>query len=177
MELSNDFLTRLAGFEGSTTWMYLDAAGNVTAGVGHLVASPQLARTLPFQGGDAFSDWGRVKSATPGKLAGYYYNYSTCRLTTEGTAAILQQDLNGVVGQLSTGLKCFLALPVPAQEALCDMAFNLGTHKLLGTYPGMLHCVEAGNWTGAASHCYRHGIGQLRNDWCAASFRAAEQIR
>ena len=170
MEFSNEFLATLTQFEGSTNYMYLDTTGNVTVGVGHLIDSPAHAAALPLRGPDTFHDWCRVKRALRGQLAAYYKRCSSSRLSPRGIAIILESDLDAVSLQLTARLPCFPALPLPVQHALCDMAFNLGTAKLIEDYPKMIACVEAGDWNGAAAQCHRNGIAQERNDWCASMF-------
>jgi len=173
MEFSADFLARVTTFEGSTSYMYLDPAGHVTVGVGHVIASPEDAAAMPFQGSDAFHDWCRVKRALRGKLIAYYKRCSTCRLTDRGVTTLLKGDLESAVLQLNAGVPGFATLPLPVQQALCDMAFDLGAARFLESYPALLERVEAADWNGASATCHRDGVTQERNDWCSGMFRAA----
>jgi GH24 family phage-related lysozyme (muramidase) len=126
VEFTTDFLASVAGFEGSTDYMYQDTSGHVTIGVGHLIASPELAAALPFTGkSTSFQDWCRVKRALRGKPAAYYKRCSSSRLAPRAVANLLQADLDATVAQLTAGLPCFATLPGEAQKALCDMAGNL----------------------------------------------------
>ena len=60
----------------------------------------------------------------------------------------------------------------PAQEALFDMAFNLGLGGLK-KFPHMLRAVDAGDWATAAAQCHREGISEERNRATAALFLQA----
>lgn len=173
MEYSEDFLSKLQDFEGSIGWMYLDTRGNVTVGVGHLLATEDDASALPFDGGDPVSSWRTVKGARPGQIARAYQDLTTARLSPEAVQGVLIQDLDRTLAALQRGLPELATYPPTVQEALCDMAFNLGPAKLLREYPHLLRCIGASDWNGAALQCHRAGIQDARNDFTAALFRAA----
>ncbi|HEY7392294.1 MAG TPA: hypothetical protein VH640_27495, partial [Bryobacteraceae bacterium] len=65
--------------------------------------------------------------------------------------------------------------PEPAQEALFDMAFNLGIAGL-HKFPKLLAGVNSQNWEIAAAECQRQGISEARNQETASLFRRAESL-
>jgi lysozyme len=90
--------------------------------------------------------------------------------------ALLAADIASFEGQLAAELPNWNSYPEPAQEALFDMAFNLGLNGLK-KFPSMLAAVDAGEWETAAAECHRRGINEDRNQQTAALFRQAALFR
>jgi GH24 family phage-related lysozyme (muramidase) len=81
-------------------------------------------------------------------------------------------DVTTFEAQLLKVLPNWHSYPGPAQEALFDMAFNLGLGGLL-KFPTLLKAVNEGDWATAAAQCHRRGIQNARNQATAALFLQA----
>jgi GH24 family phage-related lysozyme (muramidase) len=161
--------------------MYLDSRSNVTVGVGLMLRNSAAASALPFvdSAGNPSSvagiaiDFDRVAAMTPNMRPRYYLAPTSPHLTQTEIDARLTAFLQGVEAALRAGIPGYDALPDPAKMALLDMGYNLGTTKLLTTYPHLLAAIAAGDWTGAAAQSARGGIGATRNAWTKNEFLAA----
>lgn len=185
----NDYLEDLLIHEGDVPWLYCDSRGNVTVGIGHLVATSSDAAALPMvrPDGTAASDleksdaWHAVKAAYDDEepeAAGHYRTLSTIRLPVDVAESLACELLASTflpgVAKLCPGVEGF---PLPARRALVDLAYNLGVGGL-ARFPAMLAACNAGNWLAASEQCHRLGVNQARNDWTAQCFRdaAAEAV-
>lgn len=152
--------------------MYLDGFGNVTCGVGHLLACPDDALKLPWVGADAAADWARVKASEPGHSPIYYERLTTCRLTEETMDNVLDADIAIASSDLLSVLPETAGWPSCVRQALLDMAFNLGAHRLVKPapkgWPKMLAAMRAGKWDEAAKESHRRGIQDSRNEYVAS---------
>jgi len=86
---------------------------------------------------------------------------------------LVESDIERFEAQLAGARPKWGSYPEPVQEALFDMAFNLGLGGLK-KFPKMLQAVDAGDWETAAQECHRAGIQAARNEETAALFRQAE---
>jgi GH24 family phage-related lysozyme (muramidase) len=86
--------------------------------------------------------------------------------------ALIAADVTRFETSLAAALPNWNTYPAPAQEALFDMAFNLGLGGLQ-KFPSLLAAVDAGQWDVAAAQCHRKGIGESRNQETAALFLQA----
>lgn len=164
MDITQEFLDRLKIFEGVFPWMYSDTRGNVTVGCGHLLANPTLASRLPFDCGPeiARSDWAIVKGARPGKLAQWYGELTHSRLSPVDIDALLTVDIQDTYRALLVNLPELNTFPQPAQEALMDMAFNVGSGFVF-RFPKMIGAARACKWVTASLECTRNGVQPSRN--------------
>ena len=167
---------RLKKFEGSIPYMYRCTGGEVTVGVGHAISDSTHAQALSWTGAPAAAliaaDFMRIAAATKGFPADRYEGLTKCRLSADATDALLLQDIDAFAAQLTKLLPAWTGYPEPAQQALFDMAYNLGLGGLM-KFPKMLAACAAGNWETAATECRRNGIGDDRNAETAALFRQA----
>jgi hypothetical protein len=157
--------------------MYLDGPGNVTAGVGHLIANAGVAAGLGFVGGDPAADWQAVKAASPGMKVAAYQSLTTSRLPDASMDALKQSDLGRTQAALLAANPGCAGWPVAVRIACLDMGFNLGVGKFHAQYfgPGC-HFGPAcgrGDWASAAVESARRGIQQPRNDYIAGLIRSA----
>jgi GH24 family phage-related lysozyme (muramidase) len=118
------------------------------------------------------ADFARVTAADQGLVASSYQNLTQCRMSDDSVQALLFGDIDAFAAAITRQLPAWTAYPEPAQEALFDMAYNLGVGGLL-KYPKMLAACAAGDWETAATECRRNGIGDARNAETAALFRQA----
>jgi GH24 family phage-related lysozyme (muramidase) len=171
---------RLKKFEGSTPYMYRCSGGEATIGVGHAICDAAHALQLPWTGAPAptliTADFERVAAAEKGLLAARYENLTQCRLSAESIDALLLADIQMFKKDLAERLPAWQGYPEPAQQALFDMAYNLGVGGLLKFHKLLAFCA-AGDWETAATECRRAGIAASRNLETAALFQQAADAR
>lgn len=168
-----DFRTHTALFEGRIPWMYLDGPGNVTVGIGHLIDTAEAAARLPFTSTAARvrADWLTVKQCRADMIASQYSHFTISRLPADAIDTIFQSDCDSIVAQVQTFLPEYDGLPQPVQQAILDMAFNLGPAGLRHDY--FCHgcrfgpAVLCGDWAAAALECVRSNIQLARNQYTA----------
>ena len=97
------------------------------------------------------------------------------RITQDEAQRLLTLDIQEHLRELRRRVPFFDGLPVPAQDALFDMAFNLGIGGLL-EYPHMLAALKARDWDTAAAQCHRRGIGEARNQYTADLFLSCNSL-
>jgi GH24 family phage-related lysozyme (muramidase) len=167
---------RLKKFEGSTSYMYRCTGGEVTIGVGHAIFDAAHAIQLPWIGAPASTliaaDFARVAAADKGLLAVRYESLTQCRLSAEAVGALLLADIEAFEKNLNAHLPAWQVYPEPVQQALFDMAYNLGVGGLL-KFHRLLAACASGNWETAATECRRACIGDGRNQETAALFEQA----
>jgi len=71
-------------------------------------------------------------------------------ITRDEAKAILIRDCDAIAGALDKAVPWWRRLSPPRQAVILNMAFNLGTRKLLGFHT-TLACIEAGDYQRAAS--------------------------
>jgi GH24 family phage-related lysozyme (muramidase) len=159
--------------------MYLCTGGKVTIGIGHAIETPALALTLrwsidgrPATGAEIQADYARVAAAQKGLVATSYAPLTQCRMAASDIDALVAADVASFETSLAAALPNWNTYPEPAQEALFDMAFNLGIGGLK-KFHQLLAAVDAGQWAVAAAECHRQGIGEARNQQTADLFRQA----
>lgn len=170
---------RLREHEGVIPHMYLDTLGYVTAAVGHLLPTAPAAAALPFRRSDGApatpeeieKEFEVVKALEPARLPSYYEARTKLRLASDAIAAVLDQDVAAMSKALVSLLPGFAQFPETAQEALLDMAFQLGPAGLVDKFPHLIAAVKARDWSGCAVHCHRAGIQEWRNTATADLFR------
>jgi GH24 family phage-related lysozyme (muramidase) len=167
-------IARLERFEGRTNYMYRCTGGEVTIGIGHAILSVADAPQLSWQTGadQAQADWATIEGTPKGQLDSSYSHLTTCRMSDDAINQLAADDVQRFTGLLKTSLPNWDSYPAPAQEALFDMAYNLGVGGLL-KFHNMLAAVNAGDWETAAQQCHRMGIDDERNQETATLFRQA----
>jgi GH24 family phage-related lysozyme (muramidase) len=172
-------MARLKRFEGSVPFMYKCTGGEVTIGVGHAIHGPAEAGAMSWQigGADATADqsqadYQKVAAAPKGLPAPRYSGLTQCRMSDENVERLLAADVGVFEAQLAAALPEWNSYPVMVQEAVFDMAFNLGVGGLK-KFSKLLAAVEARDWNTAAAECHRQGIGDDRNQETARLFRQA----
>jgi GH24 family phage-related lysozyme (muramidase) len=166
--------------EGVVQWMYLDGANppNVTVGEGHLIPDAAHAQKLGFLAGNRLAtatevaaEFGRVAALPRGRTPQYYKAYTTLRLPAEHIDAILAGDIADREAAIRAQLPAFDSWPEPVQEAVFDIAFNVGVGGLL-RFRRMLAAIAEHDWQAAAVQSHRNGISEDRNKEIAALFSA-----
>lgn len=178
----SSFLDVLKGHEGVVPHLYLDSVGLPTCGVGFLCRNP--GDVLKYEWSDmaqAREDWFALQAfrgpdAPYSKRAARWYKAHTkARLLDVDKP--LQDLVQGFDSQLRTrGLPMDL-LPVPAWEAVIDLAYNVGVGGLLGGFPKLCAHVRNMDFKSAARECRRPQVAASRNVWCRGRFeKAAEEM-
>lgn len=180
---------RLRRFEGWAHWMYLDTGGLPTAGCGHAMSTLATAHALPWRTParnlatpwQIDADYTALKQAPQGLALAAYERYTVCRLSDEAVDRLLGGDIAAFQKQIERALPDFPSYPEAAQEALFDMAYNLGVAGLL-KYHRMLAAIDNASrgvgpdwWLVASEECHRNGIGDERNKETAALFESLRQ--
>jgi len=167
---------RILSEESLTTWMYLDTANPpvVTCGIGHALFTIEDCLALPWDRPEIIvrQDYQTIAGKPPGYRAGWYEPFSTARLTEIFVRELLEQDIDRQVRILRGQFPRYREYPDSVQEALADMAFQLGG-RFPKTWPKFSQAVRNEDWEGAAAECSRQGTSEKRNQETAALFLAA----
>lgn len=171
----SDFRKRLKSFEGYADSMYLDSKGNVTIGVGILLASVAAAQSaslgFKYRSSHKMADDAAIKadytsvSKAPKSMfpPSRYARYT--RLVAD--AQCLKRELDKRIRQAKKDARTyypkFASLPSSVQYALIDMSFNLGLPKLL-QYRKLKVSLSKKDWRQAAKESFRNGVQKTRND-------------
>ena len=174
---------RLREHEGVVPNLYLDTLGLVTCGVGHMIPNANAMAGIPMVRSDSseasladkVTEWYRVKHLEPARLPAYYEANTTLRMTPGAITSLQDNDVDGFRQGLRSSLPGFDAFPEPAQEALLDMAFQLGARGLVDKFPHLVASVKARDWKTCAAECHRAGIQDWRNAATADLFRHATE--
>jgi len=185
------YLPQLKIFEGSIPFMYVDTTGNVTVGVGNLLANAAAAQNLTFQrrpdpaaappvavarpatAAEILADFNNVARQMPGQAAGFYRQFTKLDMPETAIDGLLQTRVTELLKGLTAAFPDFNGYPDAACAALFDMAFNLGLTKLTGDFPKFCAAVKKKDWATASAQCHRNGIGPSRNAWTKAQFDQA----
>jgi GH24 family phage-related lysozyme (muramidase) len=175
------YLPRLKVFEGVFSYMYVDTTGNVTVGVGNLLANAEAAQQLAFlrradaapaSADEILADFKSVTDQPSGKVANYYKEFTRLDLPESVIDALLESQVQEFTSSLCAAFPDYNSYPPEACAAIFDMAYNLGLTKLKSEFPHFCKAVSARDWATAAAQCARNGIGADRNSWTKAQFQA-----
>jgi GH24 family phage-related lysozyme (muramidase) len=176
---------RLIRFEGRIPHMYQCTGGEVTIGVGHAITGPQEARTLELRHRDQRAaspteiqhDFRKIREMHPGLPVHDYRSFTELILPEPEIDAILDTDIAFFTKALHESFRLFDSYPEPAQEAVFDMAFNLGIVGLFQKFPKCVKAIVMKDWNRASSECHRRGISEERNQETAKLFTSALGIQ
>ncbi len=179
-----DLKARLRLHEGVVPHLYLDTLGLVTCGVGHMIPSPDAMNGIAMvrmdgtvaAPEDKIAEWRRVKELQAAMLPKYYEERSMLRMTPAAVDALQDADLAGFHSALSHLLPGFAQFSGPAQEALLDMAFQLGAGGLVSKFPHLTVAAKTCDWQACADQCHRAGIQEWRNTATADLFQRAAEV-
>ncbi|MBV9301622.1 MAG: glycoside hydrolase family protein [Acidobacteriaceae bacterium] len=172
--------------EGNLCHMYLDTVGRVTVGVGHMIPNVHEAEKLSFvlHGcttqatlDQIASDYAKVESQQRGMLAEHYRPFTALDMTPSAIDELLSLDIATMEAGVRAAFHGYDTYPAPAQDALLDMAFNLGVNGLVTKFPHLKAAAEAGDWQTCAAECRRNGISDARNEKTRTLFENAKSGR
>jgi len=193
--------TRILSFikkhEGNFTYMYLDTRGNVTVGVGYLLSTASMTMALSSSfsvrssleakkkksADEAFKkdpkqavtdEFKAVGALSKGRLPSYYKTNTTLDLAQSKVDALLKLEVVAAEKSVKGIFEAFDTFPEPAQVAIIDMAYNLGTAGFK-QYETLISDLKKKDWATAATHCKRTGPSQSRNDETKALFEEAQK--
>ena len=169
---------RILSEESLTTWMYLDTANPpvVTCGIGHALFTIEDCLALPWDHPQDVvrQDYQTIAAEPPGYRAEWYEQFTTSRLAEIFLHELLERDIERQVKILRCHFLRYREYPEPAQEALDDMAFQLGGN-FPRTWPQFSQSVRNEDWERVAACCHRKGISEQRNRDTADLFLAASE--
>ncbi|MEQ9331662.1 hypothetical protein [Thalassobaculum sp.] len=174
-----DYLPLAEENEGNIPWMYLDTRGNVTVGIGHLLASAADAAELPFvdrKSGVVVAetqiraDFNVVQDAQRwvGKPARAFRKMTKLDLPYDATVELFSKDFDRILRRTRAVFRAvggsFDGYREPAQLAVLDMAFNLGPDGLYREFKTFRNKgLEFRDYITAAMESHRRGISEERN--------------
>ncbi len=174
---------RMIESEGNITHMYLDTKGKVTVGIGAMLPDVNAAKKIGFVTRDKKlkvtlkqieEDYKAIKKQPKGKLASAYKKYTKLELPERKINALLKAHIKDFKHQLRSKYPGFDIFPEEAQEALLDMAFNLGTHALRTRWPKLnKEGINKRDWKAAAKYCNRPDVSLKRNKMVKELFEKA----
>jgi GH24 family phage-related lysozyme (muramidase) len=166
-------LARAKRTEGNLDHLYLDTAGYVTVGVGHMLPVADAAAKLAFRrdaddapasAQEIKDEFAAVAAEPKGKLASYYKQVTKLHLAQTAIDELLTADLERVIGGVKGDFPDYDAYPEGVREAIIDMAFNLGNAGLVGKFPKFVALIRKKDWKAAAKESHRQGIAEWRNE-------------
>ena len=172
--------------EGSISHMYLDTVGKVTVGVGHMIPNCAAAEKLSFlvraNGGAASvaqiaQEYATLQAQQPALPAAHYKSCTLLDMAGSAVEALLDADIAVTEAGVRAAFRGYDNYPPESQDALLDMAFNLGVNGLATKFPNLKAAAEAGDWHTCAAQCRRNGISDTRNQKTKALFEAAAAKR
>lgn len=179
--ISIHVIQRTKRFEGNVPHMYLDTEGNVTVGVGKLLAGADSATLLPFvhrlDGKPATAEEKRLEWTTIHRLKkarnpSYYAPHTTLLLPQPDIDAILTKGLRSSQGELLGIFTDYFTYPEAVREALLDMMFNLGGPKFR-KFVELIKAAKQKKWSVCARESHRIGIPEERNTVIRRLFESA----
>jgi GH24 family phage-related lysozyme (muramidase) len=178
------FLPALIGLEGESRHMYLDTAGLVTTGIGHMLKTPDAAVKLPWyhettglpatpsevrtRFEELRASWAHHRTEHPKEQ-----NRFDAKSYEKGSDLVLPPTFprkdaidrlqNDFLPKLRKVFPGFDAYPMPAQRAIVDMAYNLGIGKLEKGFPNFVGLCRDGKFAQAAVESHRSSSREERN--------------
>lgn len=163
--------------EGFYDHMYLDSAvpkSLVTVGYGKMLNSPEEAAKYPFQIGVTPASetqirqaWNTVYNSVQGRnnyTASYFASMTTIRMTEEDARMITIAHIQGNLESAQEAFADFDNYPVPAQEAILDMAYNLGISSAgVSKFPSFNRHIRNKDFASAATESNRPQLRHSRN--------------
>jgi GH24 family phage-related lysozyme (muramidase) len=172
----------IAPFEGNIPHMYLDTEGFVTVGIGNMLPSSDAASALAFTNRatqnpatkeEIKTDFDSVSAQEKAKAAKYYRQFTKLDFPDIEVNRLFQIRVAEFQKQLRQAYSDHDTYPDPAQLALLDMAFNLGTGALKKKWPKLNQAIDKQDWVDAAEQCNRPGANAVRNAGTKALFEQA----
>lgn len=170
-------------FEGFLPWMYIDALGYVTTGMGNLIDPVSTALGLPWKNTDGSSAspaqiqaaWSAVDAARtapkgqkqpsgPGANGGGTQGgLTSIRITKDDVQALVAAKMKQNEAFIADNLQGYAAAPADAQLAVHSMAWAMGP-GFAQTWTQFKNAFAQGDYAGAAAQSNMQGTGiAMRN--------------
>ncbi len=177
-------LPSLKTHEGDKDFMYVDSKGNVTTGVGFLLANEDAAVDYPFVDFDdnpateeqKRAEWRLIASKYDKSVshsADWYEDFTELYLQQDSIDAKLRDVVESDFTALSRAFSGYGSFPSAARIAIHDMYYNLGGTGLREKFPSLMKAIAQTNWTNAADESHRTGINDERNNYVRDLFLRA----
>ena len=180
--LTQELKDTLKHHEGIKEHAYLDSKKILTIGIGNNVSKLENFMALNLidaKNGHTLSNAEKetlhsqmmtdIKAGTFSEK-----NYSQYHVPISEMESKFNQQLEQSYHELERKIPDFQTLPIPAQQALLDMQFNIGTPKFSQTeWPKLFAAVVNKDWATAAQESHRKDIQQSRQDWTYNKFLQA----
>jgi len=126
------FRHKLGEYESAIPHMYLDSKGQVTVGVGHLIADVQSAQELSFitsKGIKATAkeiqiDFEAVKMQPGNRLASYYKQFTNLQLSAQEIDKLTNEHVDTFYKEIKQIYAGFDIFPSEAKLALLDLIYD-----------------------------------------------------
>ncbi len=173
--------------EGEVPHLYLDSKGFVTAGVGHKFATCAAAAAVdgwvdritrqPATLAQIQADWTGVNRAKPALAAARYAAWTKLDLAHDAIEQLLDRDIAEKETHLRLAFPGYDSYPALAQDALLDMAFNLGVNGLIMKFPHFRTAALQSDWSTCAAQCERSApVSPERNALTRSLFEQAALV-
>jgi peptidoglycan hydrolase-like protein with peptidoglycan-binding domain len=196
----NSYVDWTTPLEGFLYWMYIDALGYVTTGLGNLIDSPGAAQALPWKnanGSTASSAqvaaaWQAVdaqRTAPKGQRqggagaagGGTQGHVTSIRITKADVHDLVAAKMKQNESLLVSGLPNLAQAPADAQLAMHSMAWAMGPGFAIPgnpkAFPGLIHAFNAGDYKTASAQSTMKGTGIAhRNDANKLLLQNAAQV-
>lgn len=167
-------LTVLKDHEGLSPQMYTDSLGNVTVGIGHLIAGITEALGLPFLKSKTTILGHGTTNVSVERASAAEITAAFNAVSRTGVNSALYMSDDAVIAQciatvesdraaLKAMYSGFDNFPPHAKTAIHDMIFNLGVTRLRNEFPKFNDAVNRQDWATAAVESHRTGIQDTRN--------------
>ena len=192
---SRGYVTVGVGFlldsaEGATKYtFYLNAAAAAQPPVVHQPVPPKPAKPGPTPAGKApypqpaipsvaqkatadqiKAEWTSIKSKATPHPAKFYEKFTTMKMLQGDIDAALTTKINSFEGSARQTFSDWDDFASPAQLALLDMIYNLGS---LSDFPKLVNAANKKDWATCAAECHREGPKDQRNNDTRDRFLAA----
>lgn len=177
--LTQELKNALKQHEGIKNHAYLDSKGILTIGIGNNVSKRENFMALNLintKDGHTLSPTEKENLYTQimDDIALKKFsegNYSQYCLMDAEIENKFNQQLEQSYHELERKIPDFQTLPIPAQQALLDMQFNMGNYKFSETkWPKLFSAIRNKDWEMAANDSHRRDIQKSRQNWTRNKF-------
>lgn len=178
LDLNKVFEAIFSG-EGYVDYMYLDTSekndkSKVTVGYGIMISSESAAAKIQFHinGKPATQSqikqaWNQVYKSVSG-INGYKHTYfksmTTVRITQEVAKDLTMNHIKNDLSKAQRAFPGFDTYPIPAQEAILDLAYNIGFEKEgIDGFHNFNRHIKNRDFASAAAESNRYQLADSRN--------------
>lgn len=193
----NSYVDWTTPLEGFLPFMYIDALGFVTTGMGNLIDPIGAALSLPWKNSDGSAAtptqitaaWtavdskrsdpkGQKQSSGPATQGGGSQGgLTSIRITKQDVQSLVAAKMKQNESILMSGLTNFASAPADAQLAAHSMAWAEGPGFAKSGWPGFVEAFNKGDYAGAAAQSNMKGTGiEMRNMANKLLFSNAAQV-